>query len=117
MTKEMNIDLVALTCNESSNCFTIDKNGDKAADFKRVVITVLNQDGSKKKYIIQRQNRLYAIGIGHSIDTYTIPADATWYNSQRNSRYKLYNNEGFKKKLERLTKELRKVNYEYRIEG
>ena len=117
MTKTMNIDLVAATCIESVNCFTVSKDGTQVADFKRVVITVLNQDGSKKKYIIQRQNSLYAIGTSHSIDTYTIPADATWYNSQRNSRYKLYNNEGFKKKLERLTKELRKVNYEYRIEG
>lgn len=117
MTKEMNIDLVAATCNESTMCFTVGKDGIQVADFKRVVITVLNADGSKKKYIIQRQNSLYQIGTNHSIESYTIPADATWYNSQRNRIYKLYDNEGFKKKLERLTKELRKLNYESRIEG
>ena len=117
MTKEMNIDLVAATCNESVNCFTVYKDGSEVADFKRVVITVSNQDGSKKKYIIQRQNRLYAIGTNHSIESYTIPADATWYNSQRHRIYKHYDDASFKKKLEKLTKELRKVNYEYRIEG
>ena len=117
MTKEMNIDLVAATCNESVNCFTINRDGIKAADFKRVVITVLNPDGSQKKYIIQRQNQLYAIGTNHSIESYTTPADATWYHSSRHRIYKLYDNVSFKKKLERLTKELRKTNYEYRIEG
>jgi len=113
----MNIDLVAATCNESVNCFTVNKDGSELADFKRVVITVLNQDGSKKKYIIHRQNSLYAIGTNHSIESYTIPADATWYYSSRHRIYKLYDDDGFAKKLERLTKELRKVNYEYRIEG
>ena len=117
MTKEMNIDLVAATCNESVNCFTVNKDGSELADFKRVVITVLNQDGSKKKYIIHRQNSLYAIGTNHSIESYTIPADATWYYSSRHRIYKLYDDDGFAKKLERLTKELRKVNYETRIEG
>jgi len=113
----MNIDLVAATCNESVNCFTVNKDGSELADFKRVVITVLNQDGSKKKYIIHRQNSLYAIGTNHSIESYTIPADATWYYSSRHRIYKLYDDDGFAKKLERLTKELRKVNYETRIEG
>ena len=117
MTKEMNIDLVAATCNESVNCFTVSKDGSEVADFRRVVITVSNQDGSKKKYIIQRQNQLYAIGTNHSIESYTIPADATWYYSSRHRIYKLYDNEAFMKKLERLTKELRKLNYESRIEG
>ena len=117
MTKEMNIDLVAATCNESVNCFTINRDGIKAADFKRVVITVLNPDGSQKKYIIQRQNQLYAIGTNHSIESYTIPADATWYHSSRHRIYKHYDDASFKKKLERLTKELRKLNYESRIEG
>jgi hypothetical protein len=117
MTEVMNIDLVAATCNQSANCFTVGKDGTQVADFRRVVITVLNPDGSQKKYIIHRQNRLYAIGTNHSIETYTIPANATWYDSQRNRIYKLYDNESFKKKLERLTKELRKLNYESRIEG
>ena len=117
MTKEMNIDLVAATCNKSVNCFTVYKDGTEVADFKRVVITVLNPDGSQKKYIIQRQNSLYAIGTNHSIESYTIPADATWYYSSRHRIYKLYDDASFKKKLEKLTKELRKVNYEYRIEG
>ena len=58
MTKEMNIDLVAATCNESVNSFTVYKDGTQVADFRRVVITVLNPDGSQKKYIIQRQNSL-----------------------------------------------------------
>jgi len=117
MTKEMNIDLVAATCNESVNCFTVDKDGTEVADFRRVVITVMNADGSQKKYIIQRQNSLYAIGTDHSIESYTIPADATWYYSSRHRIYKLYDDDGFAKKLERLTKELRKLNYESRIEG
>ena len=117
MTKEMNIDLVAATCNESVNCFTVRKDGTQVADFRRVVITVSNPDGSKKKYIVQRQNSLYAIGTNHSIESYTIPADATWYHSSRHRIYKLYDNDAFRKKLERLTKELRNVNYEYRIEG
>ena len=117
MTKEMNIDLVAATCNKSTICGTVGKDGVTVMDYKRVVITVLNADGSKKKYIIQRQNSLYQIGTNHSIETYTIPADATWYDSQRNRIYKHYDNEAFKKKLERLTKELRKLNYESRIEG
>lgn len=117
MTKEMNIDLVAATCNESTMCGTVGKDGVTVMDFKRVVITVMNNDGSKKKYIIQRQNSLYQIGTNHSIETYTIPANATWYDSQRNRIYKLYDNAKFSKKLETLTKELRKLNYESRIEG
>ena len=117
MTKEMNIDLVAATCNKSTICGTVGKDGVTVMDYKRVVITVLNPNGSQKKYIIQRQNSLYQIGTNHSIETYTIPADATWYWSQRHRIYKLYDNVSFKKKLERLTKELCKTNYEYRIEG
>ena len=117
MTKEMNIDLVAATCNESVNCFTVDKDGTEVADFRRVVITVMNADGSQKKYIIQRQNSLYAIGTNHSIETYTIPANATWYYSSRHRIYKHYDNTKFSRKLETLTKELRKLNYESRIEG
>ena len=114
MTKEMNIDLVAATSNESSNCFTVRKDGTQVADFRRVVITVSNPDGSQKKYIIQRQKSLYN---HHSIDSYTIPADAPWYHSSRHRIYKMYDDAGFAKKLERLTKELRNVNYESRIEG
>ena len=117
MTKEMNIDLVAATSNQSANCFTVRKDGTQVADFRRVAITVLNQDGSKKKYIVQRQNSLYAIGTNHTIESYTVPADATWYWSERHRIYKHYDNDAFRKKLERLTKELRKTNYEYRIEG
>jgi len=117
MTKEMNINLVAATCNQSANCFTVGKDGTQVADFRRVVITVMNADGSQKKYIIQRQNSLYAIGTNHSIETYTIPANATWYYSSRHRIYKHYDDDGFKKKLEKLTKELRKLNYESRIEG
>ena len=117
MTKEMNIDLVAATCNKSTICGTVGKDGVTVMDYKRVVITVLNADGSKKKYIIQRQNSLYQIGTNHSIETYTIPADATWYDSQRNRIYKHYDDASFKKKLERLTKELRKLNYVSRIDG
>ena len=117
MTKEMNIDLVAATSNQSANCFTVRKDGTQVADFRRVVITVSNPDGSQKKYFIQRQNRLYAIGARHSIESYTIPADATWYHSSRHRIYKMYDDAGFAKKLEHLTKELRKTNYEYRIEG
>ena len=117
MTKEMNIDLVAATCNKSTYCGTVGKDGVTVMDYRRVAITVLNPDGSQKKYIIQRQNQLYAIGTNHSIESYTIPADATWYHSSRHRIYKHYDDAGFKKKLERLTKELRKLNYESRIEG
>ena len=117
MTEVMNIDLVAATCNQSANCFTVGKDGTQVADFRRVVITVMNADGSQKKYIIQRQNSLYAIGTNHSIESYTIPADATWYYSSRHRIYKHYDDASFKKKLEKLTKELRKLNYESRIEG
>ena len=117
MTKEMNIDLVAATCNESTMCGTVGKDGVTVMDFRRVVITVMNEDGSQKKYIIQRQNRLYAIGTNHSIETYKVLPDAPWFCRSTNSKHKFYDNEKFKKKLEKLTKELRKLNYESRIAG
>jgi len=117
MTKEMNIDLVAATCNQSANCFTVGKDGTQVADFRRLVITVMNEDGSQKKYIIQRQNRLYAIGTNHSIETYKVLPDAPWFCRSTNSKHKHYDNEKFKKKLEKLTKELCKLNYRVQIQG
>ena len=117
MTKEMNIDLVAATCNESTMCGTVGKDGVTVMDFKRVVITVMNEDGSQKKYIIQRQNRLYQMGTNHSIETYKYFPDARWYSRTANKKYKLYDNEKFNKKLEKLTKELCKLNYRVQIQG
>lgn len=113
--KALDFDLVAATSTESVNCFTATQDGSRAADFCRVVITIVNADGSKKKYIIQRQNRLYATSANHSIESYTIPANATWYNSQCNNRYKRYNNADFEMKLKRLARDIRKLNYFVRI--
>jgi len=115
MTNVMNLDLVAASCNESTTCGTVGKDGVTVMDFKRVIVRVLNQDGSKKVYIIQRQNRLYQIGTNHSIETYTIPATATWYDMDHNRRHKFYDNAKFNQKLERLSKELSKLNYELNI--
>ena len=117
MTEVMNIDLVAATYTESTICGTVSKDGVTVMDFKRVLILVINEDGSQKKYSIHRQNILYATGTNHTIETYTIPAGATWYDSQRNRKYKNYDNDQFNQKLKKLTKELRKLNYQVRIEG
>ena len=115
MTKEINIDLVAASSTESTNCFTVGKDGIRIPDYRSVIITVLNPDGSQKVYRIHRQNQLYQIGCNHHIESYTRKADPQWYDPIQNKNWKQYDNEGFKKRLEKLSKELRKLNYEVRI--
>ena len=100
-------ELVAATLNESTSCFTC-KDGIRVPEYRTVVITVLNENGSKKIYHVSRQNN----GGSHSIESYTKPVDATWYNSSTGKNWKQYNNAGFDKRLKKLARELRKENYQ-----
>ena len=109
------IDLVEMTKVPSENCFTSDGNGNYIPDYKRVVVEVTNNDGSKKKYIICRQNVQYKIGCNHHIESYTLTTGPSLYQEQQNGRWKWYDDETFDKKLIKLAKELSKLDYEVRV--
>jgi hypothetical protein len=111
MTKVMTpAELVAATFNESTTCFTV-KDGIQVPDYRTVVITVLNENGSKKIYRFSRPNQLYK-GVNHIIESYTKPVDATWYNPSTGKNWKQYDNDGFDKRVKKLARELRKTNYQ-----
>lgn len=103
-------ELVAATFNESTSCFTV-KDGIQVPDYRTVVITVLNENGSKKFYRFCRQNQLYK-GVKHSIESYTKTEYATWYNEVTGKNWKQYDNDGFDNRLKKLARELRKTNYQ-----
>ena len=112
MTKVMTpAELVAATFNKSLTCFTVGKDGTQVPDYRNVVITVLNENGSEKIYRFSRQNQLYK-GHKHIIESYTKPVDATWYNPSTGKNWKQYDNDGFDKRLKKLARELRKENYQ-----
>ncbi len=102
-------ELVAATLNESTTCFTFSKDGIQIADYRTVVITVLNENGSKKIYRFRREHRL---GVNHVIESYTKPVDATWYNPSTGKNWKQYDSVGFEKRVMKLARELRKSNYQ-----
>lgn len=112
MTNTMNIDLVALTSERGDSCYH-EHNGEKIYDFRRVTITVNNADGSSKKYLIVRSTAVHS-RYKHYIETYTIPADATWYDSQRNKRWKWYDDSNFDTKLKKLAREIAKTDHAIR---
>ena len=108
-----NLDLVAMTSEIGTSCYR-EIEGEKLYDFKRVHIVVTNDDGSKKRYDIHRGSgrpQKYM----HHIETHTIPADATWYDSERNKRWKWYDDSNFNTKLQKLAREISKTNHEIRI--
>ena len=108
------LDLIALTSQVGTSCYR-EINGKKVYDFKRVVITVNNPDGSKKKYIIVRE-ACRSDRFMHHIETYTIPAETFWYDEKRNKRWTWYNtDEHFASKLNKLSREIAKTNHEIRV--
>jgi len=112
-TKTEKLDLVVMTSERGDSCYR-EINGEKIYDFKRVIITVNNIDGSRKVYDIMRGacgNQLYK----NHIETRTIPADGEWYNESHYKKFKFYNDEKFDVKLIKLAKEIAKTNHEIRI--
>ena len=102
-------DLVAMTSERGESCYR-EIAGEKVYDFKRVHIVVTNDDGSKKRYDIHRgSGRLQKYM--HHIETHTIPANATWYDSERNKRWKWYDDMNFDAKLRKLSREIAKTDH------
>lgn len=107
------LDLVAMTSQRGDSCYREIK-GEKVYDFKRVVITVTRADGSRKKYEINRAtcgHQTYK----HHIETYVIPAEAYWFDSQRNKCWKWYDDTNFDRKLHKLSREIAKTNYQIQL--
>ena len=103
------LDLVALTSQRGDSCYR-EIAGEKVYDFKRVIITVTRADGSRKKYEINRAtcgHQTYK----HHIETYVVPADACWYDSQRNKCWKWYDDTNFDAKLYKLSREIAKTDH------
>ena len=104
------LDLVAMTSQRGDMCYR-EIEGEKVYDFRRVVITVTRADGSRKKYEINRAtcgHQTYK----HHIETYVVPADADWFDSQRNKCWKWYSDTKFDAKLHKLSREIAKTDYQ-----
>ena len=100
--------LKALTKLKSKHCFTINPDGSKTPEYVDLHIRVLNEDGTTKYYQISRAS--YGTR-NHMITTYIKLPDATfYYGTEVSRRCKLYNDEEFEKKLDKLSKELSKQN-------
>jgi hypothetical protein len=113
MTKEMNIDLVALTKQDSAHCYTLSKDGTKIPDYRTVIIRVHLEDGSRKVYRISRHKASKVNPtqtIEHCINSYKVIPNSYQTDAQAN-RIKWYNAESFDKKLTELAKEIAKLNY------
>ena len=106
-------DLVAMTQERGEFCYREIK-GVRIYDFKRVIITVTNADGSRKKYYINRATCGHGKFI-HYIETHTIPADNTWWDERQNGRFKWYDDSNFNAKLHRLAREIAKTNHDIRV--
>ena len=107
------LDLVALTSERGDSCYR-EINGEKMYDFKRVIITVTNSDGSRKRYEIFRGSCGEQKYKNH-IETHTIPADGIWYDKSRYNKHKFYDDSNFDAKLTKLAREIAKTNYEIRV--
>jgi hypothetical protein len=107
------IDLIALTSQRGDMCYREIK-GEKIYDFRRVIITVTHPDGSKKKYEINRATCGYQT-FKHHIETYTVPKDAYWFDTQRGKRWKWYTDENFNDKLKKLSREIEKTDYKIEL--
>jgi hypothetical protein len=100
--------LKTLTKLKSKHCFTIDPNGLQTPEYVDLHIRVLNEDGTTKYYQISRAS--YGTR-NHMITTYIKYPDSTfYYGNDVSRRCKLYNDEEFEKKLDKLAKELSKQN-------
>ena len=106
-------DLVAMSSERGESCYR-EIDGVRIYDFRRVIITVTNADGSRKKYYINRATCGHQKYM-HHIETHTIPADATWFDSERNKRWKWYDDSNFNAKLQKLAREIAKTNHEIHI--
>ena len=107
------LDLVAMTSQRGDMCYR-EIEGEKVYDFRRVVITVTRADGSTKKYEINRAtcgHQTYK----HHIETYVVPKDADWFDSQRNKCWKWYDDNNFDAKLHKLSREIAKTDYQIHI--
>jgi hypothetical protein len=106
------LDLVAMTSQRGDSCYR-EIEGEKVYDFRRVIITVTRADGSTKKYEINRATcgHIYK----HHIETYVVPADADWLDSQRNKCWKWYDDTNFDAKLHKLSREIAKTDYQIQL--
>jgi hypothetical protein len=107
------LDLVAMTSQRGDSCYR-EIEGEKVYDFRRVIITVTRADGSRKKYEINRAtcgHQTYK----HHIETYVVPADADWLDSQRNKCWKWYDDNNFDAKLHKLSREIAKTDYQIQL--
>jgi hypothetical protein len=107
------LDLVAMTSQRGDSCYR-EIEGEKVYDFKRVIITVTRADRSTKKYEINRAtcgHQTYK----HHIETYVVPADADWLDSQRNKCWKWYDDNNFDAKLHKLSREIAKTDYQIQL--
>ena len=107
------LDLVAMTSERGDSCYRV-INNEEIYDFKRVIITVTNEDGSRKRYEIFRGSCGEQKYKNH-IETYTIPADGIWYNESCHKKWKFYDDGKFDAKLTKLAREITKTNYEIRV--
>ena len=95
---------------KSKDCFFVNGDGKLLPNYLDFNIQVLNKDGSVKFYNISRSPE-GGIGRIHMIITYVKLPDVTfYYRNEVNKRCKLYTNEEFDKKLDKLAKELSKQN-------
>jgi hypothetical protein len=98
--------LKALTKLKSKHCFTVNKDGSQTPQYIDLHIRVANDDGTTKYYQISRAS--YGTR-NHMITTYIKYPDSTfYYGNDVSRRCKLYNDEEFEKKLDKLAKELSK---------
>jgi hypothetical protein len=104
------LDLIALTSQRSDMCYRV-INGENVYDFRRVIIKVTNPDGSIKRYEIVRS----ITGREHHIETYTTPKEAYWFDTQRDKRWKWYNDAQFEAKLKKLNREIAKTDYQIQL--
>ena len=107
------LDLVAMTSQRGDMCYREIK-GEKVYDFKRVVITVTRADGSRKKYEIVRATCGHQSYL-HHIETYVVPKDAYWFDTQRNKCWKWYDDANFDRKLRKLSREITKTTYQIQL--
>ena len=107
------LDLVAMTSQRGDSCYR-EIDGEKVYDFKRVVITVTRADGSRKKYEIVRATCGHQSYL-HHIETYVVPKDAYWFDTQRNKCWKWYDDANFDRKLHKLSREIAKTTYQIQI--
>ena len=100
--------LKELTKIESKHCFTKGKDGIFIPEYLNLWIRILNEDGSIKHYHIKREKHGTRL---NSINTYTRKTDKTFYSGEEdNKRFKVYTDEEFDKKLDKLSKELENKN-------